>query len=194
MYNSLTAQAIEPDWLAEYEFDEKAKMREDIEEANKEISEYQNLERLLYGGGSPLEDSVEHSLEYIGFEANSTISEEDFLIRDDGHLYVLEVKGVSGKIKKDHVEQLGGWIDMKISEGTEPKDLTGILLHNHDRHTDPANRDYPLTEEAERFLKHQQSLHISTKNLYDLVQSVHSDDMGQTEAQQEFLKGDEFEN
>ena len=170
-------------------------MRKEIEEASEEISKYQELERLLYGDGTSLEDSVEESFEIIGFEANSTTSKEDFVIRDgEDHLYVLEVKGVSGKINKGHVEQLGGWIDMKISEGIEPEDLTGVLLHNHDRHTDPANRDYPLTEEAERFLKHQRSLHVSTKTLHNLVQSVYSDNLEQTEAQQQFLDGDEFEN
>jgi len=194
MYNSLTAQAVEPDWLTAYEFEEKAELREDVEEANEKISDYQNIERLLYGGGTPLEDSVEYAFEVIRFDSSSTKKDEDFVIKHEDHVYVLEVKGVGGKINKDYVEQLGGWLDKKLSEGIEPEKLTGMLLHNHDRHTDPEHRDYPLTSEAERFLKHQRSLHISTKTLYNLVKSVRNDEMTQEEAQERFLKGDGYGN
>jgi hypothetical protein len=188
MKNSLTSQVGEPDWIEDYEFEQKQAYRTEVEEANEKIAEYQVLERLLFGSGTPLEDSVAAAFERLGFDADETESDEDFLIEHDGHSIVIEVKGVGGEIKKKHVTQLGGWLDKKIDEGMDADELTGLLLHNHDRHTAPANRGEPLTHHAKQFLEIRNSIHVSTTELYELVRQVLEDDKSAGEARDEFLK------
>lgn len=193
MKNSLTAEVSEPDWLKNYEFDEKTRLQEEISEANDQIADYQSFERLLYGGGIPLEESVEHTLDWLGFDVNSTANEEDFLIEEDSHVYVIEVKGLGGRIKKQHVTQLSGWLDKKISEGIKHDELTGLLIHNHERHDSPSERGNPLTSTAEEFLKHQRSRHISTEAIFNLVEKVMSDDIDKADARAKVLGGEAYD-
>jgi len=194
MFNAINAKAGEPEWLTEYEFDEKASLREEIEEANNKIADYQMIERLLYSSGIPLEESVEHGLEILGFDPDTTENEEDFKITQDNSVYIIEVKGISGKINKSHVNQLDGWLNKQLSNSVDPENLTGLLVHNHQRHEDPSERDYPLTDEAERFLKFNHSKHVHTQTLFRLVKSVEEGEIEQSEAREQFLEGDEYDN
>lgn len=191
MKNSLTAQASEPDWIREYEFDEKRDLMEEVKEGNERISDIQKIERLLYGTGDLLEDSVEHTLNYLGFEADSTEEYEDFCIEQDEHVYVIEVKGVEGQVKKEDVDQLGDWLHKKIDEGVKASNLTGLLLYNHELHLEPEERGDPMTESAIQFLEHQRSKHIQTKSLFDIVKQVKSGDMEKSTARTKFLEGDD---
>lgn len=192
MFNSLHAQSGEPDWIIEYEFEDKQTLREDIRATTEQISEYQLFERLLYGTGNPLEESVVNTLEFMRFDLTSEGDDEDILIEMDGHTYVIEVKGVGGQIDKENVNQLGGWLAAKIDEGVEPENLTGILIHNHERETNPSERGFPLTGHAERFLKHHRAMHVSTKTLFDLVTAVKDGELSSEEAREIFLRGDPF--
>lgn len=193
MFNSINAQGFGPSWIEEFEFEEKKARREEIEAANEEIEEYQKLELLLYGSGTPLEDSVEYCLKYLDLQPDKTHNEEDFAINYEDELYVIEVKGVGSKIKKKHVNQLMGWLDKVVEEGADPENLTGVLLHNHDRHTNPKNRDYALTGTAERFLRLRQAIHLSTHTLFEQVRAVKSGDKSKQEAIERLLEGDSYE-
>lgn len=185
MKNSITSSVVEPVWIDDYEFESKRELQERVSEANECIHQFQNIERLLFGSGPPLEDSVEFALRKIGFDPELTDNEEDIVIMHNGHVYVIEVKGVGGQIKKKHATQLAGWIDMKIEEGVEPENLTGVLIHNHDRHTNPLERGEPLSDHAERFLRIRQATQISTTELFKIVkEAVESEDNGDVELEE----------
>jgi len=169
MKNSLVSQVGEPEWIEEYEFEEKRQLRDEVKDANDTISQYQQLERLLYAGGTPLEDSVELALEELGFSPSSTYHNEDLLIEWEGITYVIEIKGVSGKIKKKHVNQLGGWLDKKVEEGMKADELSGVLLHNTQRNTPPRDRGDPLTSHAGQYLQIRSCTNVSTTEIYELI-------------------------
>lgn len=193
MVNSLSGQAGEPDWIEVHEFEEKRELAEGIRDANEKIADFRKIERLLFGSGDPLEDSVEYALTELGFEVTSTESEEDHIIEQDDDIYVLEVKGVSEIIHKKHITQLAGWLDMKIDEGISSDNLIGMLVHNTERHEPPDERGEPLTNTAKEFLRLRQSRHISTKKLFGLVKSVRNEEMSAEDARTEFLEGEPYE-
>jgi hypothetical protein len=172
MKNSITSRVGEPPWIEEYEFEEKRDLREQVSEANENIRQYQSIERLLFGSGPPLEESVEFALTELGFDPTASANEEDFVIEEDNQIYVIEVKGVGGQIRKKHVTQLAGWIDLKIEEGVEPANLTGVLIHNHQRHDNPTERDEPLSEHARRFLGIRGAAEVSTYDLFNILKDM----------------------
>lgn len=188
MMNSLTSQVAEPEWLEDYEFEEKRRLRKDVREANNQISEYQLLERLLYGTGDPLEESIEYGLEKLGFDPDSTVEDEDFEIEHDGHLYIIEVKGKSSQIDKSDINQLGGWLGKKIDEGHQAENLTGVLLHNHERDKPPSERGDPLTSRAKEFLKIHSSTEMSTTDLFLLLKDLIEGSVSESEAREEFVE------
>lgn len=187
MKNSLTSEVGEPDWLEEYEFEEKRELREEVQEANDKISEYQLLERLLYGTGDPLEDAIESALERLGFNPETTVENEDFTVEFEDHTYIIEVKGKSGRINKGDINQLGGWLEKKIDEGYRAEELTGVLLHNHERDKPPSDRGDPLTPRAEEFLKIQSSKQMSTEKLFDIMKDFIEDSISEAEARERFV-------
>lgn len=190
MRNSLTAKASEPEWIEEYEFEEKSELMEEVKDANDRISEIQTIERLLYGTGDLLEESVEYALRFLGFDPSKTEAYEDFCIERGDEVYVIEVKGVKDKIEKEDVDQLGDWLHKKIDEGVLAENLTGLLLYNHQLHVDPAERETPMTSSAEQFLAHQRSKHLQTKTLFDLVKRVEKGEIDKSEARHGVLEGD----
>jgi hypothetical protein len=188
MNNSLTSQVGEPDWISEYEFEEKRELREEVQESNDKIAEYQVIEQLLFGTGVPLEKSAKQALQEMDLGPDGTENDEDILIEVDGHTYVLEVKGVSGQVSKGNINQLGGWLDKKISEGIKADELTGVLLHNHERNTNPEDRGEPLTSHAKEFLKYRNSTHISTVDLYQIVKKRTENGESPADAREKFLE------
>lgn len=188
MFDALSGSAVEPDWIEDYEFDAKNNLRDKIDEMTDEIGEYRRLERLLYGMGSSLEESVEEALDFLGFDFGSTVNAEDFLIEDDEHKFVIEVKSANKPISKDAVDQLGGWIQKAIENGVEMDNISGILLFNHQATVAPSERDRPLTESAEDFLDYHHSVAMSTEFLFDIVKAVKTDEMPKEIAREEIIE------
>jgi hypothetical protein len=187
MENSISSQVGEPEWIVDYGFDEKLNLQEQIQEKNERVSEFQNLERLLYSTGDLLENSIEKALNRFGFDPETTTEDEDMVIRDDDHVYVMEIKGVNGKIDKSDVDQLGGWISKKIDDGIEDKNLTGVLVYNHQRDSPPNERDNPFTSKVTEFLNHHRASRISTHNLFKLAKRLEDGDLSEDKAHRDIL-------
>lgn len=189
MKNALTAQAGEPDWIDSYEFDEKVSIREEIKEKSEKLKNFQELEGLLYSSGEPLENSVEHALDVLGFDPENTVEEEDFVIRYDGLIYIIEVKGKSGRISKSDVAQLGTWLDKWI-EKEDPEKLRGVLVGNYERNKRPKDRGKALTEQAERFLNLRPAFCVSSSELFEIIKSVKDGKISEEEGREKFLEKD----
>lgn len=189
MKNALVAQGGEPEWIAGYQFQDKVDVREEIKEQQEKISRYQRIEGLLYATGGSLEKSVEAALIELGFDPVATEDEEDFIIRADGKIFVIEVKGKSGEITKKDVAQLGTWLDKWIDK-EDPDKLRGVLLANSHRHKPPEDRDSPLSAKAEKFLRLRPAFHVTTYELFELVKQVWENQISKDDAAREFLSGD----
>lgn len=175
MKNSLTADISEPDWLNGYEFSEKKEFSERISEYREKISDYQKFERLLYTSGTPLEESVIKSLEFLGLQPEETSAEEDVRFRYKDNLFICEIKGKSGPARKEDVAQLGTWLD-KWAGKEKAETLRGTIFINHERHDDPEEREDALTEGAREFLNLRGSTAITTKKLFDAIKEVKEGD------------------
>lgn len=186
MNNSLISLAKEPEWIHEYEFEEKKTLRTEVQDANDKIAEFQKLERLLFGGGTQLEESVEEALSELGFNPSGTSSEEDLEIEHQDHTYIVEIKGVSGQIKKKHITQLGGWLEKKIDEGLKAGEITGLLLGNPEKNIPPDSRGEPLTQHAHQYLNLWDSKFVSTVELYDIIKEMKEDGRSMEKTRQKF--------
>lgn len=188
MRNSLVSKVSEPEWISgEYEFPEKRKIQESIEEGQEKLSEYITLEKLLYAGGKALEPPVEKALEVLGFETESTEEDEDFIVEYKKKIYIIEVKGKAGQVKKRDVAQLGTWLD-KWAEKEKAEKLRGLLLVNHYRNSPPEDRKEPLTEKAIEFLNLRPTFYKTTPYLFKLVKKVKENELSKGKAKKRLLE------
>lgn len=172
MFNAITSLVGEPEWIEDYEFEEKSQLRDEVKESNEKISDYQVFELMLHAQGSPLEDGIEKGLEALGFEPETTEDAEDFFFEYDRQFYVAEAKGKGGPVSKGNINQLGGWIESKIDEGYSGSNLHGVIFHNAYCDEPSADRGDPLTDKAKEFLSVYKFEHISTYEIFKLVEEI----------------------
>jgi hypothetical protein len=102
----------------------------------------ETLERwrgLLYLQGDPLDDLVQDCLRRLGLSClPKRYADEDFVIEDQGKIFICEVKGTRGNITlKQHLRQLIDYL--AYYEGDSDARPKGIFFGN-------ANRELPLAE------------------------------------------------
>ncbi len=167
-----------PEWLGDYELSEKEGFNAELEAVRSQIHELEFFERLLYATGTPLEEAVAVTLNYLGFDdvihhtpRNSDYA--DITFHYNGKMYLVEVVGTSRQADKTKVLQLDGWLRAEIDQtGQEPDNLVGLLIVNHYRHQDPKTRNAPITPIAEKFLKHYRFKQITTTSLFEHAKDV----------------------
>ncbi len=186
MRNSIFSETGEPDWIERYEFSEKSRIRKKISKDQEKLSNYVKLEKLLYAGGPSLESAVEEGLNLLGFNTETTEEDEDFVIRHDDKVYIIEVKGKSGRVKKGDVAQLGTWLDKWIDKEKAEK-LIGILLVNHYRNLSPKEREEPLTKKAREFLNLRPAFYVSTPELFEIIKKVKEEKISKESGRKIFL-------
>lgn len=172
MFNGILQLQKKPKWLKNYSFAEKKDKLEKISELQKQINKYEVIEKLLYGTGRPLEESVAYCLDLVGFQdvfhhINDDIEDVSFTFNEKK--YLIEVKGKTKQADKRDITQLDSWVRRALNSGYKADGLEGILVINHDRREDPANRIKPLTDKAKEFLKHYKYKFFTTKFLFDNI-------------------------
>lgn len=172
MFNGILQLQKKPKWLKNYSFAEKKDKIEKISELQKQINKYEVIEKLLYGTGRPLEESVAYCLDLVGFQdvvhhKNDDI--EDISLNFNGKKYLIEVKGKTKQAEKRDITQLDSWVRRALNLGNKADDLEGVLVINHDRREDPAKRTEPLTDKAKEFLKHYNYKFLTTKFLFENI-------------------------
>jgi len=119
IFEEILRSQRKPRWLKEYLFSDEEKLLKELEEIKEKLFHYENLERLLYGTGEPLEEAVEYALKYLGFEKvhrPEGTDTYDVSFEYDGIKHILEVEGTTRQGSKDKVDQLDGWIKKEIVE------------------------------------------------------------------------------
>lgn len=173
-----------PKWLRKYEFSEKKEILDKIKETKDKITNYEILERLLYGTGRPLEIAVTEAIKRLDFEdvkdLGNSPGAHDIQFIWDGKIIICEVKGKQRAADKDDVLGLDGWIRKFLEENTAttPNDIQGFLIVNHFKDLDPHERwphnnsNPPLTTGAKKFLDYYRFKFITTPSLFDVVKDV----------------------
>ena len=196
MFNEILRMQLKPDWLQKYSFNIKNENLKEIEHLKDEINKYEVIEQLLYGTSTPLEESVVYCLDLVGFQnvahhKNEDI--EDISFTFNGKKYLIEVKGKTKKADKRDITQLDSWVQRALNSGYKADELEGILVVNHDRTEDPANRTEPLTDKAKEFLKHYKYKFFTTKFLFDIIKKILSESMDEEKVKAKIIKGEKIE-
>jgi len=195
MFNEILRLQQKPNWIHQYNFKTKDEKLKEIEDIRDEVNKFEIIERLLYGTGRPLEESVAYCLDLIGFKdvihhKNDDI--EDISFNFDGKKYLIEVKGKTKQADKRNITQLDSWVRRALNSGYKADELEGILVINHDRREDPANRTEPLTDKAKEFLKHYKYKFFTTKFLFDNVKKFINKSLSE-EIKTKIIKGEKIE-
>lgn len=157
-----------PDWLDEVEYHDEWAQRARIKEINEKmallneerkgieevLSDYQNIKSVLCTKDFDLENKARHLLAKIAevdedFQDNK---EEDFRFSYDGTLFLIEIKGSNGGLKRQHVSKTYDHVQIKADamedEGDSCK-LKGVLIFASQIEVRPEERDsFPTTQIA----------------------------------------------
>ncbi len=196
MFNEIIRLQQKPDWLQKYSFKTKDEKLKKIESLREEVSKFEIIERLLYGTGKPLEESVAFSLDTLGFKDVKLYDNEgdrDVSFFHDGKNYLIEIQGTTKQGSKRKINQLRGWIETAIESGLDVDEVKGIFVVNHNRKIDPDCRDTPLTDHAKKFLKLYGYTFFTTYYLYNIVKDLLINKIADKQAINKILKGESFE-
>lgn len=157
-----------PDWLDEVEYHDEEAQRVRIKEINEKmallneerkgieevLSDYQNIKSVLCTKDFDLENKARHLLAKIAevdedFQDNK---EEDFRFSYDDTLFLIEIKGSNGGLKRQHVSKTYDHVQIKADamedEGCSGK-LKGVLIFASQIEIRPGERDpFPATQIA----------------------------------------------
>lgn len=196
MFNEIIRLQQKPDWLQKFSFKTKDEKLKEIESLREEVSKYEIIEKLLYGTGKPLEQSVAFSLNLIGFEDVVLHDDEDdrdiSFMHEEKH-YLLEVQGTTKQGDKKKINQLRGWKETSVMRGFDIEKTEGIFIVNHDRKIDPDKRKDPLTDHAKKFLKLYHLKYFTTFFLFKIVKNFINNKITQQKAINQILEGEKIE-
>jgi len=130
---------------------------------------------LLYDGDHALEPLVREALSVLGAAVDPPAGEgieDGRLVAPDGAAYMLEIKGLTGAIKVDHIRQLQHWVTQGIAD--DGWDGRGLLVANTHRTRAPHDRPVAIDPNLEKTaLKFDQSI-ITTSQLFQALADVES--------------------
>ncbi len=89
--------------------------------------------QLLGGTGTPLEDAAKRALEILGVTIESLPSKEnaDVIGRWENQILAIEVKGISGNLKRNHIRQAIEWkhrADSQLETDDTPVHTKGMVI------------------------------------------------------------------
>jgi hypothetical protein len=196
MFEGILQLQRKPSWLKNYNFLEKKNQLREIEKLREEINKYEIIERLLYGTGKPLEQSVAFSLNLIGFEdveLHDNEDDRDISFKHEEKNYLLEVQGTTKQGDKRKINQLRGWKETSVIRGFDIENTKGIFVVNHYRNFDPDKRKDPLTDHAKKFLKLYHFKYFTTFFLFKIVKNFINNNISLQNAIKQILEGEKIE-
>ena len=146
-----------------------------IQTLQNNIARKRSFTKLLYGTGHELEDVVREALTMLGLNVKRENSQKEDLILmpsiDTNYsLCSVEIKGVKNKIKRDHLRQLGEWVDNHWSNKVTSKGVLVVNMHRmSDIKTTKIQRSTLEPDQLEYAQKQGFSI-VPTHVLFDLCQ------------------------
>ncbi|MHA1285081.1 MAG: hypothetical protein ACTSQP_21490 [Promethearchaeota archaeon] len=196
MFEHILHLQHKPEWLKKYVFEEKNDILKKIKELKKDFDQFEIIERLLYGTGKQLEESVFHCLKLLDLKDVKLLEDpnkHDISFLNGKVKHILEVKGLEKQGKKEHITQLNSWIQQELETIQNPDNLKGVFVVNHFRNEDPDTRGDPLTNEAKKFLKYYKFKFFTTIFLFNLIKDVMQNKLTKEKARTKIIEGEKYE-
>ncbi len=194
MMQSMLRTQARPEWISKYELPERAEFVRKLEDLQTQLSEVEQMERLLYLTDIPLEEAVASTLQWLGFSDvrhhQDVTDNPDITFTHNGVCAIVEVQGPSGPGDKEKVLQLQGWLNRAIGEGKRASEIRGFYVLNHYREVDPEARRPPLTAHAKEQLRLFHGKLLTTVSLFDIACQVKRGKLAKEKARDRVWKGD----
>jgi hypothetical protein len=176
-----------PDWSANYVLPSHAPvlgelkaLRQTIVEAQARLPEAEKREAhaarfqaLLFEGDDVLEPIVREALGVLGGAVVGPTKkgvEDGRVTSPDGTLYIIEIKGLTGPIKRGHVRQLQDWVT--AVETDQDIDCRGLLVANVYRMQPPEDRAAALTGDVVSVSRRFSHAVVTTTQLFQAVAAL----------------------
>lgn len=166
IFPAVVQSVLIPDWLDEVEYHDETAQRARIKEIDEEmalldkekkeiegvLSNYQDIKSVLCSKDFELEKMTRHLLAKI-LEVDEDFEdckEEDFRFSYNNTLYLIEIKGSKGGLKRQHISKTYDHVQIKADamedEGSTSK-LKGVLIFASQIELKPEERDpFPETQ------------------------------------------------
>lgn len=166
IFPAVVQSVLIPDWLDEVEYHDETAQRARIKEIDEEmalldkekkeiegvLSNYQDIKSVLCSKDFELEKMTRHLLAKIVEvdEDFEDCKEEDFRFSYNDTLYLIEIKGSKGGLKRQHISKTYDHVQIKADamedEGSTSK-LKGVLIFASQIELKPEERDpFPETQ------------------------------------------------
>lgn len=170
-----------PPWIESIEFDTEKRLSDEIKnledrviQGREEMDKWRRFKGILSASGRPLNSLVVEVLrDFFGLNLQSEEAYiEDAIIFDDSNkpLFVVEIKGVNGGLKRDHVNQ----VDSHRERLSISAEIPGLLILND--FTDIDGLQPRMTKEFDpTHLAHAEKLNVKilrTTTLLEIMRSV----------------------
>lgn len=183
IFPAVVQSVLIPDWLDEVEYHDETAQRARIKEINEEmplldkekkeiegvLSNYQDIKSVLCSKDFELEKMTRHLLAKIVEvdEDFEDCKEEDFRFSYNDTLYLIEIKGSKGGLKRQHISKTYDHVQIKADaledEGSTSK-LKGVLIFASQIELKPEERD-PFPETQITIARKNDIAVLSTKTL-----------------------------
>ncbi|MFC7007759.1 hypothetical protein [Halalkalicoccus salilacus] len=164
-----------PDWIDDYilpnesGFQDRIKQLEtDLSDLEADVQEARQYRSILFEGDDELEELVPEVLRRLGLDADGEVSGgRDGAIKLEDRTFILEVTGQNDGVDHGKIRQLEDHLDNAASEGYGTN-RTGLLIFNHFKDRDPADRQLTTSNFKDRLEKRDSKL-LTTVDLYQIL-------------------------
>jgi len=176
-----------PDWVDDYTLPNESNFQDRIEQLEADLStleadvqDARQYRSILFEGDDELEELVPHVFRKLGLDVDGEVSgDRDGAIKLDDQTFILEITGQNDGVGHGKIRQLEDHLDNASSEGYGTN-RTGLLIFNHFKNRDPANRQLTTSNFKDR-LEKQDSKLLTTVDLYQILCDYQRGDIGTEE-------------
>lgn len=179
-----------PDWLSEYAAPREKELLGKIRELKDELEEERLRKDLLWEYDDELENAVRSAFKDAGLTVGGEVkNRRDGSIELDDRVILLEIKGQEGDVSEENISQLIKWVDR---DGDEfERDVTGLLVVNHRRLTEPNEREFQLDQERYGMLDRNGLQVVTSLELFKMLRGLEAGDISEADVVEK-LKSEEI--
>ena len=164
-----------PDWVDDYILPNESNFQDRIEQLEADLStleadvqEARQYRSIIFEGDDELEEIVPEVFRRLGLDVDGEISGgRDGAIKLEDQTFILEVTGQNDGVDHGKIRQLEDHLDNAASEGYGTN-RTGLLIFNHFKDRNPANRQLTTSNFKDRLEKRDSKL-LTTVDLYQIL-------------------------
>jgi hypothetical protein len=161
----------------------------DLSDLEADVQEARQYRSILFEGDDELEELVPEVLRRLGLDVDGEISgDRDGAIKLEDQTFILEITGQNDGVDHGKIRQLEDHLDNAASEGYGTNRI-GLLIFNHFKNRDPANRQLTTSNFKDR-LEKQDSKLLTTVDLYQILCDYERGDIGTKEVVDILTTGD----